>query len=198
MTSKLEETLGLPSLEDAIKQAEDLKIDQISETDEDEIIKKSEEDLKALEEESPEIAETFSQALSKSKDLEAKLSDKEGLEEHDKEMDDISDMATDAFAELMDLGMNVSPAHAGSIFQSASTLLNTALSAKNSKSDKKLKMWRLQIEQARLMRDLERENGTTFEGEVTSDGSIKFDRNKLLEQLRQNPIDVDSEKTDKK
>jgi len=189
MTSKLEETLGLPSLSEAIKSAEELKIADITEPEEDEIIQKAEEDLAALEVDAPDQAETFSQAMSTSKKLEDKLSDKQGLEGHDKEMDDISTMATDAFQELMDLGMNVTPAHSGSIFQSASTLLNTALSAKNNKSDKKLKMWRLQIEQARLLRDLERD-GNVIDGEITQDGNgVTFDRNKLLDQLRKEGSD---------
>ena len=52
-------------------------------------------------------------------------------------MDDIAQLAQDTFKDLMDLGMNVEARFSGEIFNNASLMLDTALSAKNAKTQTK-------------------------------------------------------------
>ena len=74
------------------------------------------------------------------------------LEASDKELDDLADLAKDKFNDLIDLGMNVEPRISGQIFQTAGVLLGHAITAKQAKIDKKLRMIQLQIQKARLDR----------------------------------------------
>ena len=185
--TQLEETLDLPSLSEAIELAQEAE-----KAHEQEELAHAEEELQEMKIADPDTAETFVDALNKSQDLESRLADQEGLAVHDMEMDDIAKEAMESYRELMDLGMNVTAAHAGTIFTTAQQMLKTSLDAKNSKSDKKLKMWRLQIEQARLVRDLEKERGTgPIEGVLEADGSgvMRIDRNQLLRDILDKPKD---------
>lgn len=179
MTKALEEVLNLPSLKEALEQASKSR-----ESEEQSELEDSEKEFEEFSQEDPESAESFSSALQKSQEFENKLADKAGLLKHDGEMDKIAVEAMDSYRELMDLGMNVSPAHAGKIFETATHMLKIALESKNSKSDKKLRMWRLQLEEARLMRDLERDRGNgPFDGSIEDEDTIA-DRNVLLQKLK--------------
>ena len=91
----------------------------------------------------------------------------------DQELDHLAKLAEDSFKELMELG----------IFTTASSMLGHAISAKNSKIDKKLKIVQLQIQKARL--DLQAKK---MEGAEPPIGEIKeLDRNDILEAiLKQN------------
>ncbi len=77
--------------------------------------------------------------------IDAALPSVRELDSSDKEMDDIADLAKDTFKDLMDLGMNVEARFSGEIFNNASRMLDTALSAKQHKVNKKLRMVDLQI-----------------------------------------------------
>ena len=72
------------------------------------------------------------------------------LTEHDKDMDEISTRAMNSFNDLLSLGSNVPDMHAGKIYEVASTMLKTALEAKNAKADRKLRIIDLQLKKARL------------------------------------------------
>ena len=101
------------------------------------------------------------------------------LETSDTELDEIASTAKDTFQDLMDLGMNVEASFAGEIFNNASKMLDTALSAKNNKINKKLKMIDLQLKKAQL--DLKkRQSGE--EDPVETDGVV-MDRNALLNEI---------------
>ena len=101
------------------------------------------------------------------------------LETSDTELDEIASTAKDTFQDLMDLGMNVEARFAGEIFNNASKMLDTALSAKNNKINKKLKMIDLQLKKAQL--DLKkRQSGE--EDPVETDGVV-MDRNALLNEI---------------
>lgn len=189
MTKKLEEELNLPSLEDAIKAANKNK-----EEEEQHKIEEAERELEDLKQEDPETAETFVSALTKTQKLEHELADHASLGKHDEEMDDIAEEAMESYRELKDLGMNVTPAHAGKIFETATNMLKIAMEAKNSKSDKKLRMWRLQLEQARLLRDLEKDHGPE-QGYIDNEDVVKIDRNKLLRTLKEELKKEDEENT---
>lgn len=96
----------------------------------------------------------------------------------DGELDVLAQKATEAYDDLMDLGMNVEPRYSGRIFEVASTMLKNAIDAKASKIDKKLKMIDLQIKKQKLDRD------TSTSNEIEGEGYLVTDRNSLLEKLR--------------
>jgi hypothetical protein len=63
-----------------------------------------------------------------------------GLESSDGEMDELAAMAVKEFNNLLDLGMNVDSRYASEIFGVASQMLSHAITAKNAKITKKLKI----------------------------------------------------------
>ena len=89
-------------------------------------------------------------------------------------MDDIAQQAVDSYQQLMNLGMNVSDRDAGSIFDSAAKMLKTALDAKDSKINSKLKQIDMMIKKARL----DSNAGSYDDG--TSGPQAALDRNELL------------------
>lgn len=114
--------------------------------------------------------------------IDAALPSVRELDTSDKEMDDIADLAKDTFKDLMDLGMNVEARFSGEIFNNASRMLDTALSAKQHKVNKKLRMVDLQIKKATLDAKLAkqaRDNGDDLE-----DGQgHAIDRTQLLQEI---------------
>ena len=73
-----------------------------------------------------------------------------GLEASDSEMDELANLATSSYKDLMDLGMQVDSRFASDIFSVASNMLGHAITAKTAKLDKKLKMVDLQLKKMRL------------------------------------------------
>lgn len=106
------------------------------------------------------------------------------LEASDSEMDDLASRAVKSFDDLMDLGMNVDSRFSSEIFSVASSMLGHAITAKNAKVNKKLKMIELQLKKANLDRQLEKDKGIQTENgvEETSTGMV-LDRNALLDRL---------------
>jgi len=100
-----------------------------------------------------------------------------GLEASDEEMDSLARQAVESYKDLMDLGMNVEPRHASEIFGVAERMLNSAITAKNAKVNKKLKMIDLQLKKAKLdQTDPEQVDGSFS-------NSTLLDRNELLDRL---------------
>jgi len=154
MTKKLEELFDLPQQDDQ----EDSENKEVVSTADD-------------------IPE-YTNALSELDKINAALPQVRGLESSDKEMDDLAEKATKSFEDLMDLGMNVDSRWASDIFNTASSLLGHAITAKNAKLNKKLKMIELQLKKARLDQmnkdpDADAETGT----------GMVLDRNELLKRL---------------
>ena len=113
-------------------------------------------------------------ALSTAEKIDHALRNVQGVEDHDVDMDDLAQQAVDSYQQLMNLGMNVSDRDAGSIFDSAAKMLKTALDAKDSKINSKLRQIDMMIKKARL------DNNA---GEYTSgdsSGNKMLDRNELL------------------
>lgn len=127
-----------------------------------------------------------SMALDKAKALEKQFASLSGYDTHDREMDDLAKMATEAHQNLMDLGMNVEIRHAGEIFSSSSQMLKIAVDAKNSKVDKKLKLLKLQLDKLKIDR-------TAKEPDAVDGTAVKMDRNELLKQLKDLSSDDDQE-----
>lgn len=103
-----------------------------------------------------------------------------GLEASEREMDQLAQMATEGYQNLMELGMNVETRHAAEIFGAASNLLGHALTAKKNKIEKKLKMIELQLKKAALD-----QRAADFSNTVpVSDGvATVIDRNALVAEI---------------
>lgn len=104
------------------------------------------------------------------------------LDTSDKELDDLSDLAKEKFQDLIDLGMNVEARFSGHILATAGTLLGHAITAKQAKLDKKLRMVDLQLKKARLDQANAKNDGEKL---ITAeDGKgVVLDRNELLRQI---------------
>ncbi len=153
---KLEEILNLPETKKTIKKAE--------------------------REEAKEVAQPFLREISEFDKISAALPQVKGLGDiSDKEFDELAQRATDAFDDLMDLGMNVEARYSGRIFEVAGGMLKNAIDAKAAKVDKKLKMIELQIKKQKLDQDAGDADGSV---DVSGTGVIVSDRNSLIEKLK--------------
>lgn len=120
----------------------------------------------------------LSDALSELEKITAALPQVRGLEASDREMDELADKATKSFDDLMDLGMNIDSRWASDVFSVASNMLGHAITAKNAKLQKKLKMIELQLKKARLDQTSKSEDETAQTGT-----GVLLDRNELLQRL---------------
>ena len=118
--------------------------------------------------------------------IDAALPFVDSLDISDKELDDLSDLAKEKFQDLIDLGMNVEARFSGHILATAGTLLGHAITAKQAKLDKKLRMVDLQLKKARLdaqvAKDGVKSDGTKLLDAEDGKGII-LDRNELLKQI---------------
>ncbi len=139
------------------------------------IIKKDEKEKAA------EIAQPLLRDISEFDKIAAALPQVKGLGDvSDEEFDALAQRATDAFDDLMDLGMNVEARYSGRVFEVAGTMLKNAIDAKAAKIDKKLKMVELQLKKQKIDQDSNNETVT----DVTGTGVIISDRNSLIEKLK--------------
>jgi len=152
MTKKLESLFDLPEIEEQTKKTEEPVM------------------------EVPVLQDTL-EAVDK---IDAALPTIRDLETSDKELDEIADTAKQTFQDLMDLGMNVEARFAGEIFNNASKMLDTALTAKTQKINKKLKMVDLQLKKANL--DLKKSD-TSYGQDVSDGDGVVLDRNTLLQEI---------------
>ena len=109
--------------------------------------------------------------------IDAALPAVRGLDASDQEMDELAAKATATFDDLMDLGMNIDSRYASEIFAVAGAMLGHALTAKQAKMNKKLKMIDLQLKKLKM--DQDRGEDPTVE---TAHGQV-LSRNDLLERL---------------
>jgi len=124
----------------------------------------------------PTTSETLEEINNAIDKIDAALPSVRGLEASDNEMDDLAARATKSYDELMDLGMQVDSRFASEIFSVASQMLGHAITAKNAKLTKKLKMIELQMKKLKLDQELNNGNTPTAQGQV-------LDRNQLLELI---------------
>ena len=104
------------------------------------------------------------------------------LDVSDKELDELSDLAKEKFQDLIDLGMNVEARFSGHILATAGTLLGHAITAKQAKLDKKLRMVDLQLKKARLDQANAKNDGEKII-EAEDGRAVILDRNELLKQI---------------
>ncbi len=163
MTKKLEELLNLPETQEIVK-AETKK--------------------KKLDPKATTPADNLFREIGEIDKIASALPQVKGLGDiSDGELDALAQRATDAYDDLMDLGMNVEPRYSSRVFEVASTMLKNAIDAKSAKIDKKLKMIELQLKKAKLDQDAQGKDpeGT---GAIQGEGVLITDRNSLLEKLR--------------
>lgn len=130
----------------------------------------------------PEITEEVTEnALNTLDKIEAALPQVRGLEAADNEMDELAAMATSSYKDLMDLGMQVESRFSSEIFNSASSMLGHAITAKTAKINKKLKMLDLQLKKAQLDAKNAAKN-EEIENTPLGDGKA-LDRNELLKMF---------------
>jgi hypothetical protein len=160
MTKKLEELLNLPASKEVIKQEE-----------------------KKKQKEMANQSQPLLRDISEFDKISAALPAVKGLgDASDAEFDALAQRATDAYDDLMDLGMNVEARYSGRIFEVAGGMLKNAIDAKAAKIDKKLKMIELQLKKQKLDQDANQEDTSVS---LAGDGVIITDRNSLLEKLKQ-------------
>ena len=156
MTKKLEELLNLPESKKIVKAEEKKK-------------------------ELPMDPQPFLRSMEEFDKISAALPRVSGLGDlADNEFDALAQRATDAYDDLMDLGMNVEARYSSRIFEVAGGMLKNAIDAKSAKIDKKLKMIELQLKKQKLDQDTAGDDSVTLQG----DGYIVSDRNSLLEKLK--------------
>ena len=118
--------------------------------------------------------------------VEQALPQVKGLESSDVEMDELAGLAKEAFNNLMDLGMQVDSRFSAEIFNSASSMLGHALTAKTAKINKKLKMIDLQLKKAELDRKLSLNNKSQPPEETPLGTGQVLDRNELIKMIMSN------------
>lgn len=161
MTKKLEEEFNLPPIEEALAEENDTPTPSVSD---------AKQEIQVINHELS-IAEKINDAFKEVR----------GLDEHEREMDDVAIKAIDSYEQLMQLGMNVSDMAAGKVFAEASNMLKIALEAKDSKTKSKLQQLDLMLKKARLdkMKDQSGED---------NDPAVKatqvYDRNELLKIMK--------------
>ena len=116
--------------------------------------------------------------------IEIALPQVRGLEASDTEMDELAKTAADSYKDLMDLGMQVDSRFAAEIFNSASSMLGHAITAKTAKINKKLKMLDLQLKKAQLDQKIASKT-EEIENTPLGEGSL-VDRNELLKTILAN------------
>ena len=113
--------------------------------------------------------------------IENALPQVKGLESSDGEMDELASLATSSYKDLVDLGMQVDSRFSAEIFNSASSFLGHAITAKTAKLNKKLKMIELQLKKAQLDHKMS-EKTEELENTPVGAGQV-LDRNELLRVL---------------
>ncbi len=150
-----------------------------------ELFELSTSDDNGLTEPLPEVTEEITEnALNTLDKIEAALPQVKGLEAADSEMDELAEMATASYKDLMDLGMQVESRFSSEIFNSASSMLGHAITAKTAKINKKLKMLDMQLKKAQLDAKLASKSEEIQSLPVGEGQSL--DRNELLKMLSKN------------
>ena len=160
MTQKLEELFNLPPAEDNTPEAAETTI-----------------------EENRAMIQEVDLAIDK---IDAALPFVADLDVSDNELDELSDLAKEKFQDLIDLGMNVEARFSGHILATAGTLLGHAITAKQAKLDKKLRMVDLQLKKMRLDQQAAKDAQKTDGDKLidAEDGhAVLLDRNELLKQI---------------
>lgn len=164
MTKKLEELLNLPENKEIVKG------------------ENRQQETQVIRDNAP--PENLFRSMDEFDKIAAALPQVKGLGDiSDGELDALAQRATDAYDDLMDLGMNVEARYSSRIFEVAGGMLKNAIDAKSAKIDKKLKMIELQLKKHKLDQDANKGKASDDEEQV-GEGFVITDRNSLLEKLK--------------
>lgn len=106
-------------------------------------------------------------------------------EKIDSELDEIANQADSAFEEIMDIAINAPSKNVGEITSAAQRFLETKLSAKTAKLEKKFKMLNMELAQRKqqFVEDTKKAGAVILDdnapAQETGDGKIPFDRNQF-------------------
>jgi hypothetical protein len=162
MTKAIEDELNLPRLEHALKDLAD----------------------EAGVEVANEEVEAMANALQKVSVEGHRSLDSTGTDEHSADMDNIHDQAMKAHQDLLDLGFNIEPKHAGAnAFMPSAKFLEIALKASQSKRTAKMDKIKAIMDQEKHRREM---TGEVEDGEIIDTGgpSITANRNDLMDKIR--------------
>lgn len=171
MTKKLSELFDLPD------QTPELSIDSMGDSNK-EVNEGVNEALKTIQDNQNLIVQVDA-AIDK---IDIALPTVKDLEASDVEMDELAELATNGYKDLLELGLNMDPRFGGVVFQTAGTLLGHAITAKTAKLDKKLRMVQLQLQKAKLDHQVSKDEPDT---KPVDGQGVVLDRNALLEQILQ-------------
>lgn len=124
----------------------------------------------------PEVADTNSML----ERVEQALPQVRGLRTGENEVDTIADEAMKTFQEIKDLAMNVEPKYSSELLAVAATLLQTALNARQGKSEAKLKAIRLQLQAHKA----QQEQSASGANATVTQGKIVGDRNQIIAAMK--------------
>ena len=134
----------------------------------------------------------LNEVLSEVDKIDQALGPVKGLEVLDSEMDALANRAMEVFEILVGIGQNVEDKNIAPVFDAASKMLGGAISARQSKMDRKLKAIQLQLQKARLDQDQQkfdwkvnekRNNGDAARPIDGSSERISISRTELLRQI---------------
>jgi hypothetical protein len=136
----------------------------------------------ALSREQQEVIEQVDETIDK---IDLALPTVRGLTAGDNELDELADLAKKSAQDLLDLGMAMEARFSGTVFQTAGVMLGHAITAKQAKLDKKLKMVDLQLKKMRVdqqAQQLSRGAGAVAPEPIEGQGQL-LDRNALLAEI---------------
>lgn len=162
MTKHLDNTFGLPHLDDLLK--------------EDGVLESSSTEIIATEEDAQAMIAGMQHRMAQADEFDGK--------DHADAMDEIFQETLRHAQNIMDTGFNVDPARAPRWFEVAGGIYKIALDAKNSKMEAKLKAQQVKLNQQKL--ELDKRSMGDHTGEtVNVEGRVVEDRNELILRLRE-------------
>lgn len=178
MTKALEDELNIPRLKEALEKNQKAE-EEVKEVEAE--LEAELDEIEGIDADKVEQVTKALESLSSSNENDGLVTSRD-LENLDEELDEIAEDSIEYYHDLMDLGFNSSPVQRARIFEVASSMVSNAINARTAKVDKKLKLMKLELEQARFDRTLAKDQGitATIEGEIIID-----DRNKLLDSIRE-------------
>lgn len=128
--------------------------------------------------ETDEVKNALDTAKEIKKELPTILNDV-NMMDHDNIMDDYAEDAYQHAKDIVDLGMSSEPRHSADLFQAAANMMKVALDSKNSKVDKRLRMYELELKKKKL--ELEERKFAVEQPEIDlNDDRVFADREDLM------------------
>ena len=177
MTQGIERMLGLPPLEDALREHGLLDEDAVPDFE--------------VSAEVPQLQGFTEMADQAGRQLAAM-----GGVDHSEAMDGVYKEALKHARSMMDLGFNIDPSRMRGIFEVATVMYARALEAKNAKRDAELKAMKLMLDSRKLDLEERKFRAVMGEGMIEAEATvITEDRNELLRRIReQNKADAAAKK----